>query len=238
MQGTHAVVVARVEPTHDIPPRFPEGGIVELVEAMGGEVGEGEDIDAALRRTLSALPFAEMAETLLELVLLQPPIPAYCESLVRAMQDPERPPWRDHDVAEDRFSLWYAHRLLHRALPEQWPAPVATHLVLDVVALTADATLPGPRTAPHDRTAFLARLLHARPDGGPWSKLGDDEQAWAYDVLWAVEVAPRRSASDELAARAGAPAGAPSARIEAWMPPGWTDELSAGAVWTVHEAPR
>lgn len=230
MVGAYEVRVLEAHRVEDIPPRFAEAGIRELITAMGGEAEEDAPVDEALRAALSLHPFQQMAEQLLDLVLLQPPIPAYCESLVRAMQDPAHAPWRDHDVREDRFSLWYAHRLLHRAFPEQYPSPEARHVALQVVTASADARPPGPRTAPHERTAFAAALLPAPPHD---VASGTEPGAWAYDALWAVEAAPRQALDEAACLAAGVPFPASATRIDLWAPPGVLDTLETGARWHV-----
>lgn len=201
---------------HDVPPRIAEAGIREIVEALGGP-GDDVPVDEALRTTFAALPFQQLAERLLELLLIQPPIPAYCESLVRQMQDAKRPPWLDHDVREDRFSLWYAHRLLATGLPDQFDAPEVRRITLDVTPDDPAVRVPGPRTGAHDKTAFAARVLRPAAPAG----LADDAETWAYDLVWAVEVGERRAN----------PAGAPTTRLVVYATPGWLDGITAGRTW-------
>ncbi len=236
MTATYSVLLRSVTTVDDIPSRFPEAGIRELIEALGGGTDDEIEVDAALRAAIEAVPFQDMAEQLLDLLLLQPPIPAYCESLVRRMDDVGNEPWRDHDVAGDRFSLWYAHRLLHRAMPERWTSPSCTRVELLVVALEPGAALPGPRSAPHDRTAFAGSLLAAA--GGPLASRGDDVSAWAYDVLWAVEVGSRSPVSPDAAAALQAPSGAPSVGVTVWLPPDLVAPSLQGTSWTLTAAAR
>ncbi|MCA9570487.1 MAG: hypothetical protein KC656_21740 [Myxococcales bacterium] len=236
MPYPYAVHVVSAEVVHDIPERFGEAGLRELVEALDGEIGEDDDVWEALTRAFSALPAQELAERLLDLVLLQPPIPAGCEALVRAMEDPETPPWRTHEVAEDRVWLWYCHRLLHHAFPERFPAPSITCLGLEVTSLAGDATPPGPRTSAHDRTAFVAGLLGARGGDNPLQggDLGDD---WAYDAVWSVLVGERRKATpDELTELGATPQAAASGRclvtrLRAWLPVTSLGDLHEGSRW-------
>src|SRR5690606_1679559 len=129
------VRVRGIATVHDIPGRFGEAGIRELVTAPGGEPAEDEDVWSAAARTFRATPPQQLAERLLDLVLLKPPIPAGCEALVRAMEDAAAPPWLTHEVREDRVWLWYCHRLLHQALPERFPPPAVQRVDLETTAL-------------------------------------------------------------------------------------------------------
>ena len=209
------VEVQAVTPTLDVPGRVTEHGLVELVEALDDTVADGEDVWAALTRACSALPETELAERLLELLLLQPPIPAYCEALVAAMHDPAHAPWRTHEVPSDRVALWTAHRILHGALPDRFPPPTIIRVDLRVHSADPSARAPGHRASPRDRTAFAARLLAARPGPHPLSGHGQDIE-WAFDALWAIEI------EDSSASRC----------VSAWIQPDLVGDLAPGAAWS------
>lgn len=209
------VEVQAVTPGLDVPGRVTEHGLLELVEALGEHVADGEDVWVALTRACSALPETELAERLLELLLLQPPIPAYCEALVAAMHDPERAPWRTHEVPSDRVALWSAHRILHGALPDRFPPPTIVRVDLAVHSDAPSARAPGHRAAPRDRTAFAARLLSARPGHNPMSGHGADIE-WAFDALWAIEI------EDSSVSRV----------VSAWIQPDLVGDLTPGARWS------
>ncbi|HMV67099.1 MAG TPA: hypothetical protein PKA64_09625, partial [Myxococcota bacterium] len=145
-----------------VPGRIHEGGVREVALAMGAEDDEDADGWELLRRAFEPLSVQDLGERLLDAVLLQPPIPAYCETLLRRMQDPESSPWVDHEVTEDRFHLWYCHHLVHRAFPDRWPAPPIRRVRLEIMPLDAEGRPPGRRSTARDRTAFVARLLRAR----------------------------------------------------------------------------
>lgn len=239
------VRVTAIDTDHTVPGRFTDAGIRELVGALGGPA-EADDIDGALREAFLALDETELGERLLDAVLLQPPIPAGCAALVEAMQDPATPPWRHHDVPSDRFWLWYAHRLLHRALPEQFPAPSVTRVTLDVTPLEAGARPPGPRTPVRDRVTFLAHLLSGR-DGGdrpadadPFTRHADDadtDEEWAFDVVWAAEVQGRSTPDPAELAALGVPSeDAAIGRwvritLAGWMPDAAATALRPGTTW-------
>lgn len=224
MPNAYEVSVLEVGPADAIPGRFSDHALVEIVETLGGEVAEGQDVWEAITATFSALPRTELAERLLDAVLLQPPIPAGCEALVRRMEDPDDAPWRDHEVREDRVWLWFCHRLLHGAFPETYPAPPLLRVDLEVATTEPGIRPPGPRTPNHDRTAFVARLLAGRPGEHPLTGRADDDGAdWAYDVVWAAEVTGRRRPE-------GAPEGVVVA-MSAWIEDTWVPDLAAGAAW-------
>lgn len=236
MSASLQVDVTGVDTVHDIPGRFGEGGLRELVTALDGTVGDDEEVYDALVRTFSALPLQALAERLLDAVLLKPPIPAGCEALVHAMATSAGAPWRTHEVVEDRVWLWYCHSLLHRAFPDRFEAPAVTRVTWAVTQLDPDARVPGRRTAPHDRTTFVARTLAARPGA---EGLSDDLDRWAFDRVWWVEVTDRvRADADDLAARGASAEAAASGRcflttVQAWMPEGEAVGLSVGQTWGV-----
>lgn len=239
------VRVTAIDTDHTVPGRFTDAGIRELVGALGGQ-DDAEDVDAALRDTFLALEETELGERLLDAVLLQPPIPAGCAALVEAMEDPATPPWRDHDVPSDRFWLWYAHRLLHRALPERFPAPSVTRVALEVTPLEPGARPPGPRTPVRDRVTFLAHLLSGRAEGeradgsDPFTRHADDadtDEEWAFDVVWAAEVQGRVTPTpDALTALGVSAEDAAVGRwlritLAAWMPEQAAEALTPGTTW-------
>jgi hypothetical protein len=213
------VEVQAVTPVLDVPGRVTEHGLVELVEVLGEHVADGEDVWAALTRACAALPETELAERLLEVLLLQPPIPAYCEALVAAMHDAEHAPWRTHEVPSDRVALWTAHRILHGALPDRFPAPTLRRVDLRVHSPDPGARAPGHRASPRDRTAFAARLLASRPGAHPMSGHGQDIE-WAFDALWAIEI------EDASASRT----------VSAWLQADLIGDLAAGAAWSAELA--
>lgn len=215
MPTCHVHVVESVV-AHDVPPRISEAGVREIVEALGGPDGD-LPVEDALRATFAALPFQQLAERLLELLLIQPPIPAYCESLVRQMEDAHHPPWLDHDVREDRFSLWFAHRLLATGLPDRFHAPAVRRLTLEVTPSDPAVRVPGPRTGAHEKTSFVARVLRPFAPAG----VGADDDSWAFDLVWAVEVGERRASAD----------GASTTRLVVYATPGWLDAVEPGRAW-------
>lgn len=208
------VVVEAVSTGIDVPGRVTAAGMVEVVEALGGEVGDDESPEAALTRLFSGMPEAELAQALLEQTLLQPPIPAGCEALVASMHDPATFPWRFHEVPSDRVGLWSAHRLLHGALPERFPAPTVVRVDLRVRSDDPTARGPGRRAAPRDRTGFAARLLGGRPGSHALAGHGGDIE-WAFDALWAVEI------EDVNDAR----------RVSVWLVPDLVGGLDVGTAW-------
>lgn len=219
----------------DLPGRFGDAGLTELAQALGAP--DGGAPRERLRAAIQAMPMAELAPRMLDLVLLQPPIPAGCEALVHAMRDPETAPWRTHEVAEDRLWLWYCHALLHDALPDAFAAPEVTRVDVEVVGLSAAVRPPGPRTPSHDRVAFLASVLQQGP--GAWSARPAEVASWAYDELWAVEVGARRKPDSDELTRLGAPADeASSGRCVAVSLSGWMIDTHAAGLavdqtWTV-----
>jgi hypothetical protein len=226
----HVTVVDRVT-TDEIPGRFGDASLRELLAGLGGEVADDEPAVDAVARTFAGLGDSELAERLLESLLTEPPIPAYCDALVRAMQDPATPPWRTHELRGDRVWLWVAHRLLALARPERFPAPTVERLRLEVVPRDAAARPPGRRTPAHDRIAFVASLLQGRPGALTVEAVSGPDGA--FDVLWSVEVGERRPLSPEEAAARGAPVGAVATVVDAWIPGDALGALAAGDAWVV-----
>lgn len=234
--ASYSVRAAQVGTDITIPGRIHEAGVREVALALGAE--EDEDVDAweLLRRAIAPLGVQELGERLLDAVLLQPPIPAYCETLLRRMQDPASPPWVDYEVEGDRFQLWYCHHLVHRVLPDQWPAPALTKVRLEVTALDPSARPPGRRSTSRDRTAFAARLLVARGGENPLARGHDGQDVeWAFDAVWGAEVG-NWDKLDE-AAIAALPSPPPEGfapfrvTLEVWMPPQWAGDLAEGDAW-------
>ena len=192
------VELIKAQAVEDIAGRFSEASMVEIIESLDGSVGEEEAPLEALQRTFAALAEDKLAERLLEGVLLQPPIPAGCVALVESMKEAGTPPWLTLDVLEDRVWLWYCHQLLHRAMPERFPAPTVTKAHLAVRMTDVAGRPPGPRTSPHDRTEFVATLLRQAPEGLLTSPMGDEE-GWAFNSVWWVHVDGRKKLeADEL----------------------------------------
>lgn len=229
---TFAAAVLSVQADSTIPDRIAESGLWELSTALGGR--EGEDVWASLSEAMSAMSLDDLGEKLLDLVLLQPPIPAGCSALLTAMQDPDAPPWVDHEVPSDRFWLWYVHHVVHRALPEQFPAPAITRVTFRTTMMS-DVRPPGKRSAPRDRTRFAARVLSGRPGSHPLAAgRAPTETDWEFDVVWHATVEDRRRATAEDFDVAPAdPASRFVTTMSAWLAPQWLGDLAADQHWTV-----
>lgn len=208
-----------------IPDRITPSSAWELCEAFGGPGASAADDDAdpyaVLHGLWAELPLQSLAERLMELMLIEPPIPAYCETLVRSMKDPDSFPWRDHEVGADRFSLWFAHFLLHRALPDDFPEPTVECLSLEARG-PSDASAPGRRSAMGDRAAFAAHLIAqgSHPLADPSQRTGP---TWAWDAVWAARVTHRAVEADELVVR-----------VDAWVPDVVAGALRPGDAWVAH----
>lgn len=232
----HVHVVA-LDDDHDIPGRFADSGLIELAEALGHTPAEDEDAWAALATAFKALPATDLAERLLDLVLLKPPIPAGCEALVVAMKDADTPPWLTHEVREDRVWLWYCHRLLHAVFPDTYPEPTICRTRLQVTMLTTDGRPPGKRAVAHDRTAFVAHLLQHRSGDNPLAHTGASDDSWAYDAIWAVEIGERTKTAEATLLERGAPADVASSgkafelTLDVWMPQDSLGDLAADQAW-------
>ncbi len=240
MSDSVRVRVLSVEPAETVPGRFGEAGLRELIEVLGGKDDPDADVWELLRQTFDRHGVQDLGEQLLDAALIDPPIPAYCETLLRRMMDPNDPPWVDHEVAVDRFNLWYCHYLVHRAYPDRWPAPSVLRVSLEVTVVDPALRPPGRRSPPGDRTAFLARVLRARPGVNPIQAshggASEDASEWAFDVVWASEVSSWTKLTEEEVAAAGitAPAGFVPFRFtaEAWTPPQWRGDITPAHEWT------
>lgn len=232
----HALITSK-EVVNDIDDRFTESEDRDVLEALNG--AQPDDVDATqalvtLIRDSDALPFAER---MLGVVLVDPPIPAYCGTLVMRMKDPQTFPWRDHEVAADRLSLFYAHRLWHRALPDEWPPPEVVKLGIEVLNAEPHVRHLGKRTSIRQGCSFVARLLAGR-DSVVSSQFADISagQTWFYDVVWGAAVVDRTTlSSDEASAVLGESVN-PGAtwirtRLLAWVPEQWVGDLNPGDAW-------
>jgi hypothetical protein len=239
MSARYHVELRAVSPDVQVPGRFAESGLWELVAGLGGPA-EGDDVWAALTAVFDAMTESQLGERLLDMILLKPPIPAGCDALLQAMKDEDNPPWQSHEIMEDRFWLWYGHYIVHRVYPDRFPAPRLSRATLAVTTLDPSARPPGPRTSARDRTRFVAAML-----GGPGCPLaaafGEDTGGeWGFDVVWACEVAGRTKLdAATLIARGATEADAESGRlvelaVHAWMAPQWLDGRSEAGGWVAH----
>jgi hypothetical protein len=241
MQSHYSVVVEEIVSDTTVPGRFAESGLWEIVEELGGPP-TGDDVWAALAQAFALHTDSKLGEFLLDMVLLKPPIPAGCDALLQEMKDAEHPPWRDHEVAEDRFWLWYCHKIVHQVYPDRYPAPEIRRVQLTVTTLSADLRPPGKRSSTRDRTRFVANLLKHRQGDNPiaeaFTQIADSEAEWAFDTIWATSVLGRKKLSaDELVALGATPADAATGKlfqltIAAWLPPQWIGDLAANQTWT------
>lgn len=222
MSHPYAVSVRERCSTSEIPGRFPEAGIGEIAEALGGTAGD--DPWGGLRDAMAALSTQALGERLLDVVLVEPPIPAYCESLVRAMQSDATAPWREHEVMKDRVWLWYAHSILHRSLPDQWPPPSVERVSLEATMTVEGARPPGKRSSLRERASFVGRLLAARDGDNPLKGAFEDE-TWFFDVVWHAAVTGRTKVD-------GGPRFTVS--LDAWVPAQWLGDLAAGDAWVAN----
>lgn len=235
MTAFYAVRAMEIAADDTVPGRFTEAGLRELVEALGGEDDPDREVWELLRERFAAHTVEELGQQLLDTVLVQPPIPAYCESLLFAMRD-GKAPWADHEVTSDRINLWYAAWVAHHTRPEEFPAPPISRVTLQVASGDATARPPGRRGAARDRTSFVARLLQARPGDNPIAAehgAPDDGPAeWAFDLLWGAEFSDRGRADADLAEALQVPEGSLCFTVQAWMPPQWVGDLTAGQTWS------
>ena len=242
MQPNIHVNVLAHETCTDIPGRFPDSGLRELATSLGGHVDSDDALWPTLRQCLDALPMQERGEQLMDLVLLEPPIPAGCEAMLRSMQGDD-PAWKRHDILADRLWLWYAHWIVSRTHPETFPAPTVSRVRVAVTAVSTDVRLPGKRTTPRDRAALMGSLLLARPEASPLSgRFGEDTTLdWAFDVLWSVEMVDReKPTAATLIERGATDEAANSGRLltivlDVYCDSAWLGDLTAGAQW--HMAP-
>jgi hypothetical protein len=232
------VEVVGLDAVDDVPGRVHDSGLRELAVALGGADDPDRDAWDVLGDAFRALGTQELGERLMEAVLWQPPIPAYCETLLHKMAT-DAPPWIDHDVPEDRFNLWYAHHLAHRVFPDTYPAPLVRHVTLDLVTVDPAARPLGKRSPPRDRTTFAGRVLLGRQGDNPLvqGEAADTQggrHEFSFDAIWAVEAAERVRLKPEELAAMGLPTDAPAQRnrVEVWMPAQWLGDLSIGARWT------
>jgi hypothetical protein len=246
LSGLHVHLAAHA-PTTDIPPRVPEHGVEEILEALGTPRAAGVPLDEALRAAFGALGDQQLGERLLDMVLMKPPIPAGCEALMHAMATREVPPWRTHEVPSDRVWLWYAHHLLHRAYPERFPPPTIHRLTLRLWADPADDAAPrlpsatARRVSVHARGALAALALRGAPGvdapgvshADVLAALADAEAA--YDVVWAAEIAGHEPLSD-ADRDAGWHGEVPAVVLTVWLDAPWL-AARAGDRWQVTETP-
>jgi hypothetical protein len=220
----YEVTVEAIAEVDDVPGRVRESGLRELAVALGATDDEAKDAWAQLDETFRGLSPRDLGESLMEAVLWQPPIPAYCETLMHKCAATP-PPWVDHDVPEDRVNLWYAHHVLHRVFPETYPAPTLTRITLSLSTTDPAARPPVLRTPPKDRVAAAAVALLARPTPLPLAAEAGTREAWAFDVLWAVEGSEKRKVSVE-----GVEASV--VRLTVTVAPQWRGDLAEGERWS------
>jgi hypothetical protein len=228
--STFFVRTVAVDIEQALPDRVADKGLWELVDAFGGP-RDGDDVWEALRACFEPLSLADLGEKLLDLILLQPPIPAGCAALMEQMKDPDNPPWDTHEVASDRFWLWYAHHVVHRAQPDRLPAPPIARVTTAVTMTEPASRPPGPRTSPRDRTRFMAALLAARVGDNPLAAAATEDD-WAFDAIWHVRVDGRHRATDEELAAAGVTGDRLfTVAFSTWCAPRWVGDLAAGLAW-------
>jgi len=203
MESSFHVQVVAADVVHDIEHGFSDNQDREILEGLLGPQPDDDhptETLLALIRDSDPLPFAER---MLGAVLMEPPIPAYCGTLVMRMQHPETFPWRDHEIAGDRLSLWYAHWLWNRALPDEWPPPEVTRLRLVVTNTSPRARHVGRRMTLRQGSSFVARLLAGKPGSVLADGLGSDTSpgcTWFYDVVWSAAFRGREKLTAEQVA--------------------------------------
>ena len=243
MTARFHVQLLDLQPDDTVPGRFNESGLWEIVEELGGSHSEGADVWLALRGVFQSMSESKLGERFLDLALLQPPIPAGCDALLQAMKDPARFPWRDHEVREDRFWLWDAHRIIHKVMPESFPAPPIHRVSLEVTLLDRRAKPPGKRTTARERTLFFGKALASAPGSHPIQPPEgvDAESDWLFDIVWGTEFISRNKlAKDGLVGRGATEEAAASGklfavRLDGWLAPQWTEGMNAGRGWTFAE---
>ncbi len=219
----YEVTVEAIAEVDDVPGRVRDAGLRELAVALGASDDADADAWSQLAEAFRAQTPRDLGESLMEAVLWQPPIPAYCETLMhKCAASP--PPWVDHDIPEDRVNLWYAHHVLHRVFPETYPAPMLTRVTLALSTTDATARPPVLRTPPKDRVAAAAAALLARPTPMPLAAEASRE-GWAFDVLWAVEGSEKRRVSTDGVEAA-------VVRLTVTFAPQWRGDLAVGEQWS------
>lgn len=238
MADRYEVVTLAVGEADALPSRLTDHTLHDLLEALKVEIPDGADPRELTLETFRTWNLDRLAAEVLDVLLLKPPIPAGCEALVRGMRDAARPPWMDHEVVEDQLSLWLMHYLLHLAMPEQFPAPRARAVSLDVTNLDPEAVPPGKRSPLREKASFMARVLAQRSGDNPMAaRFGQGREGhapWAFDVVWEVEVGARRAHTAEEVAARGLPEGSRvfTTRMVARLPAHWLGALEPGARWT------
>lgn len=218
-----------------LPNRFHPSALNEITAALSGTPAP-EDAWEGLTAAFRSIPPETLSERLLDEVLITPPIPAGCVALTEAMKDRDNPPWLSHEVMADRVWLWFCHRLLSEAYPEDYPMPKVAQVDLRLTPLKAGMRPLGKRTAIRERIRTLAACMQASPT--LMTSLYRDQStldAWVFDTLWGAEITGRTKLTPEEAKTLAAdPETLPKVSFVArvWLPHQWLDTPTVDASWT------